>query len=73
MDKPAEIKPATVKLGVLLPGMGAVGTTFVAGCLLARRGLAPQHGVPGTGTIGIVGRCGRRGYLSRTQANALVA
>jgi len=38
------IKPATGKLGVLLPGMGAVGTTFVAGALLARRGLARPIG-----------------------------
>ena len=35
-----KLKPATGKLGVLLPGMGAVGTTFIAGTLLARKGLA---------------------------------
>ena len=34
------IAPATGKLGVLLPGMGAVATTFIAGVMLARRGLA---------------------------------
>jgi myo-inositol-1-phosphate synthase len=44
MTQPKTIKPATGKLGVLLPGMGAVGTTFIAGCLLARRGLAPPVG-----------------------------
>jgi myo-inositol-1-phosphate synthase len=44
MQQPKTIKPATGKLGVLLPGMGAVGTTFIAGCLLARRGLAPPVG-----------------------------
>jgi myo-inositol-1-phosphate synthase len=38
------IKPATGKLGVLLPGMGAVGTTFIAGTLLARKGLAQPIG-----------------------------
>src|SRR6187549_2731302 len=32
------VKPATGKLGVLLPGMGAVATTFVAGVLAVRRG-----------------------------------
>ena len=31
MKKPSEIKPAQGKLGVLLPGFGAVATTFVAG------------------------------------------
>jgi myo-inositol-1-phosphate synthase len=38
------IAPARGKLGVLLPGFGAVATTFVAGVLLARRGLAPPIG-----------------------------
>jgi myo-inositol-1-phosphate synthase len=37
-------KPAAGKLGVLLPGMGAVGTTFIAGTLLARKGLAQPVG-----------------------------
>ncbi|MCA9583330.1 MAG: inositol-3-phosphate synthase, partial [Myxococcales bacterium] len=37
-------KPATGKLGILLPGMGAVGTTFIAGALLARRGLGRPFG-----------------------------
>jgi myo-inositol-1-phosphate synthase len=44
MQQPKQIKPAQGKLGILLPGMGAVGTTFIAGCLLARRGLAPPVG-----------------------------
>src|SRR5690606_9880383 len=44
MKKPAQIEPAEGKLGVLLPGMGAVGTTFIAGCLLARRGIAKPFG-----------------------------
>ncbi len=39
-----KLKPAEGKLGVLLPGMGAVGTTFIAGTLLARRGIAPPVG-----------------------------
>jgi myo-inositol-1-phosphate synthase len=39
-----KIKPATGKLGVLLPGMGAVGTTFMAGVLLARNGVAQPIG-----------------------------
>ena len=38
------IQPATGKLGLLLPGMGAVATTFVAGVEAARRGLAKPIG-----------------------------
>lgn len=44
MRQPIDIKPATGKLGILLPGMGAVSTTFIAGCMLARRGLAKPIG-----------------------------
>ncbi len=44
MKRPSEIKPPSGKLGVLLPGMGAVATTFVAGCILARRGMASPIG-----------------------------
>jgi len=31
MEQPKKIKPADGKLGVLMPGMGAVATTFIAG------------------------------------------
>ncbi len=44
MEKPTEIKPAEGKLGVLLPGFGAVATTFVAGVETARRGIAEPIG-----------------------------
>ncbi len=44
MKQPSEIKPAQGKLGVLLPGFGAVATTFVAGVEAARRGLAQPIG-----------------------------
>ncbi|MDE3006803.1 MAG: inositol-3-phosphate synthase, partial [Gemmatimonadota bacterium] len=44
MKKPEEIKPAEGKLGVLLPGFGAVATTFVAGVEAARQGLAKPIG-----------------------------
>ena len=44
MQRPLHIRPAAGKLGVLLPGMGAVATTFVAGVMLARRGLARPFG-----------------------------
>ena len=39
MNRPSRIRPADGKLGVLLPGLGAVATTTIAGVMLARRGL----------------------------------
>src|SRR5436190_4941675 len=44
MKRPQQIQPAEGKLGILLPGLGAVSTTFIAGCLLARRGLGQPFG-----------------------------
>jgi myo-inositol-1-phosphate synthase len=44
MKKPESIAKPEGKLAVLLPGLGAVSTTFIAGCLLARRGLAKPFG-----------------------------
>jgi myo-inositol-1-phosphate synthase len=44
VKQPSEIRPAEGKLGVLLPGFGAVATTFVAGVEAARRGLASPIG-----------------------------
>ena len=44
LDSNPPIAPATGKLGVLLPGMGAVGTTFIAGVLAIRKGLAQPIG-----------------------------
>ena len=35
-----KIAPATGKLGVLIPGLGAVSTTFIAGVEAVKRGLA---------------------------------
>jgi myo-inositol-1-phosphate synthase len=40
VKSPAEIQPAEGKLGVLLPGLGAVSTTFIAGVYSVMRGLA---------------------------------
>jgi myo-inositol-1-phosphate synthase len=57
LKKGVEVKPASGKLGVLLPGMGAVATTFVAGVLAVRRGLAkPIGSLTQMGTI----RLGKR-------------
>jgi myo-inositol-1-phosphate synthase len=44
VKRPTTIEPADGKLAVLLPGLGAVATTFIAGVALARRGLAPPVG-----------------------------
>jgi myo-inositol-1-phosphate synthase len=41
---PSSIHPATGPLGVLMPGMGAVATTFVAGVLAARKGYTHPFG-----------------------------
>jgi myo-inositol-1-phosphate synthase len=57
MKQPSAIAPADGKLGVLLPGLGAVSTTFMAGVFLARRGLGvPVGSVTQLGTI----RLGKR-------------
>jgi len=39
MAEPKQIRPATGKLGILTPGMGAVSTTFIAGVMAIRQGL----------------------------------
>src|SRR5271156_5679203 len=40
----ASIKPATGKLGIMIPGMGAVATTLIAGVEAIRRGMAKPIG-----------------------------
>jgi myo-inositol-1-phosphate synthase len=44
MQPPERITPPDGKLAVFLPGLGAVATTFIAGCLLARKGQAVPIG-----------------------------
>ena len=44
MDKPLPIAPANGRLGVLIPGLGAVASTFIAGVIAARNGLATPIG-----------------------------
>ena len=57
MEKVVEIQPASGKLGVLTPGMGAVATTFVAGVYAVRKGLGqPIGSLTQMGTI----RLGKR-------------
>ena len=54
---PIEIREAAGKLGILLPGMGAVATTFMAGVEMIRRGTAkPIGSLTQMGTI----RLGKR-------------
>jgi myo-inositol-1-phosphate synthase len=43
-QEPVKIAPPEGKLGILIPGMGAVGTTFVAGVEAVRRGLGKPIG-----------------------------
>src|ERR1700760_4472695 len=43
-NQSSQIEPAKGKLGVLIPGMGAVATTFVAGVEAIRKGLAKPIG-----------------------------
>src|SRR5437867_188625 len=43
-SRPSTIKPATGRLGVLTPGLGAVATTFMAGVESIRRGHAQPIG-----------------------------
>ncbi|MGB9433141.1 MAG: inositol-3-phosphate synthase [Candidatus Acidiferrum sp.] len=57
MEKPNTIAPPKGKLGVLLPGMGAVATTFMAGVELVRKKKAvPVGSLTQMGTI----RLGKR-------------
>ena len=66
LDSNPPIAPATGKLGVLLPGMGAVGTTFIAGVLAIRKGLAPPVGsLTQMGTVRIGPRSNSRSPLVR--------
>jgi len=52
MKRGNEIDPASGKLGVLLPGMGAIATTCIAGVELVRRGLGvPVGSTTQMGTI----------------------
>jgi myo-inositol-1-phosphate synthase len=52
-----EVAPAKGKLGIMIPGMGAVATTFVAGVEAVRRGIAkPIGSLTQMGTI----RLGKR-------------
>jgi myo-inositol-1-phosphate synthase len=44
VKQPAQIAPAEGKLGILLVGLGAVSTTFIAGVMAIRKGIAQPIG-----------------------------
>ena len=44
LKKGVNVKPASGKLGILMPGMGAVATTFIAGVMAIRKGLGKPIG-----------------------------
>ena len=44
IDSPAKIEKASGRMGVLMPGLGAVSTTFIAGTLAIRKGLSRPIG-----------------------------
>jgi myo-inositol-1-phosphate synthase len=44
VTEPLDIQPADGRLGVLLAGLGAVSTTFIAGVLAVRKGIAKPIG-----------------------------
>jgi myo-inositol-1-phosphate synthase len=57
MQRPEKVQKAEGKLAVLLPGIGAVSTTFMAGVMLANKGLVkPIGSLTQSGTI----RLGKR-------------
>ena len=62
--EPRPVKPASGKLGVLIVGLGAVATTFIAGVENARRGLGkPIGSVTQMGTIRLGKRTDNRSPL----------
>ncbi len=66
MKQPSKIAPPSGKLAVLLPGLGAVATTTIAGAMLARRGLAePIGSLTQCGTIRLGKRTEERTPLIR--------
>ena len=66
MPEPRQIAPATGKLGVLLPGLGAVSSTLIAGVMTARRsGEAPIGSVSQMARVRLGSRAEGRNPLIR--------
>jgi myo-inositol-1-phosphate synthase len=78
LRQPAEISPAEGRLGILMPGLGAVATTMIAGVLLARKGQGALVGsLTQMGTIRLGKRTDRRAppiseFLPLAQLDELV-
>src|SRR5512143_3213030 len=69
VKKGAEIAPAKGKLGIMLVGLGAVSTTFIAGVMAIRKGIAkPIGSLTQMGTI----RLGKRTDARTPLVKALV-
>ncbi|MCC6461344.1 MAG: inositol-3-phosphate synthase [Saprospiraceae bacterium] len=69
MKKQITIQPAKGKLGILTPGLGAVATTFIAGVVAARKGIAlPIGSLTQMGTI----RLGKRTEPRNPRINEFV-
>src|SRR5665213_1086928 len=65
---PPKIAPASGKLGILTPGLGAVATTFIAGVESIRRGLAkPIGSITQTATIRLGKRTENRAPLAKLE------
>jgi myo-inositol-1-phosphate synthase len=63
-DKARDLAPAQGKLGILLPGMGAVATTFIAGVEAIRTGLSrPIGSLTQMGTVRLGKRTDNRSPL----------
>ncbi len=61
MSDTVSIKKATGKLGILMPGLGAVATTFIAGVMAIRKGMARPYGsLTQMGTIRLGKRTDKR-------------
>lgn len=61
MKSPVDIKKAEGKLGILLPGLGAVATTMIAGTFAVRKGLSkPIGSLTQMGTIRLGKRTDKR-------------
>ena len=57
IDSPTKVEAAKGKLGVLMPGLGAVSTTFIAGTFAIRKGISRPLG--STTQMGVL-RLGKR-------------
>ena len=69
LESPVEIKSNSGKLGVLMPGLGAVSTTFIAGALAIKAGASsPIGSFTQMGTI----RLGKRNENREVSVNDFV-